>query len=191
MIGHLTGNVIDVLDGGVLLNVQGVGYKVSTTDQTCSFLEQNQTVSLYTHLAVREQALDLYGFLTKQEIDFFELLITISGIGPKGALGILSAADPITLYTAIKKEDATVLTKVSGIGKKNADKIILELQKKVAKFDAEFGDNQTAEYDMEVFEALEALGFDSRSIQKALQEDSLRGLDTSAKIKAAIKLLGK
>lgn len=191
MIGHLTGNVIDVLDGGVLLNVQGVGYKVSTTDQTCSFVEQNQTVSLYTHLAVREQALDLYGFLTKQEIDFFELLITISGIGPKGALGILSAADPITLYTAIKKEDATVLTKVSGIGKKNADKIILELQKKVAKFDAEFGDNQAAEYDMEVFEALEALGFDTRSIQKALQEDSLRGLDTSAKIKAAIKLLGK
>lgn len=191
MIGHLTGNVLDVMDGGVLLNVQGVGYKVSTTDQTTSYLEKNQTVSLYTHLAVREQALDLYGFLTKQEIDFFELLITISGIGPKGALGILSVADPITLYTAIKKEDATVLTKVSGIGKKNADKIILELQKKVAKFDVEFGDNQAAEYDMEVFDALEALGFDSRSIQKALQEDSLRGLDTSAKIKAAIKLLGK
>ncbi len=191
MIGHLTGKVLDIFQEGVLLSVGDVGYNIHTTKQTAFFLERSQNVSLFTHLAVRENSLDLYGFLTKQEIDFFELLITISGIGPKGALGILSVADPLTLYSAIKKEDSSVLTKVSGIGTKNAQKIILELRKKVSKFDTEFTDDKESEYDMEVFEALEALGFDARSIQKALQDESLRGLVGAPKIKAAIKILGK
>jgi len=191
MIGHLHGTVIEKQESELLISVMGVGYKVSCPTALIVASGVDEHISVYTHLAVRETALDLYGFATKQELDFFQLLITISGIGPKVGLSIINAALPETLYTAIKQKDTSVLTKVSGIGKKNAEKIILELQNKVDRFASSFEGSEQSTQDIEVFEALEALGFDSRSIQDVLKDETLTSLKTSAKIKQAIKLLGK
>jgi len=190
MIGHLHGTVLHKEESKLIISVMGVGYVVSCPAALALSVHEEDHVSVFTHLAVRETALDLYGFATKQELEFFELLITISGIGPKVGLSIINAALPETLYMAIKQEDTSVLTKVSGIGKKNAQKIILELKNKVDKFAGSFADSETANQDIEVFEALEALGFDSRSIQEVLKRDELQNLSGSAKIKESIKLLG-
>jgi len=190
MIGHLHGTVIDITGNTLIVSVGGVGYQVACKDTCVSKTAVERHISLFTHLAVRETALDLYGFETKQELEFFQLLITISGIGPKVGLSILNAATPQDLYTAISKKDTSVLTKVSGIGKKNAEKIVLELENKITVFSGSFNEEQS-DIDMEVFEALESLGYDARSIQSILKDDSLSNLETSSKIKQAIKLLGK
>jgi Holliday junction DNA helicase RuvA len=190
MIGHLSGTVIEAGDTYILLSVGGVGYKVHVTEASVRDASLSSTMSLYTHLAVRETALDLYGFPTRNELEFFELLIGISGIGPKVGLSILNAALPETLYMAIVNDDTSVLTKVSGIGKKNAQKIILELKNKIDKFSGTFEGSTQSTDDIELFETLEALGFDSRSIQELMQTDALRGLNITDKIKESIRLLG-
>jgi len=191
MIGHLSGTVIETAGTYILLSVGGVGYKVHVTEASVRDASLSSTMSLYTHLAVRETALDLYGFPTRNELDFFELLIGISGIGPKVGLSILNAALPETLYSAIVNDDTSVLTKVSGIGKKNAQKIILELKNKIDRFAGSFEGSTQSTDDIEVFEALEALGFDPRSIQEVLKMEELSVLSGSAKIKEVIKMLGK
>lgn len=190
MIGHLHGTVIEKQESELLVSVMGVGYKVFCPTALALSISSGDDISIFTYLAVRETALDLYGFGTKQELEFFKLLITISGIGPKVGLSILNAALPETLYIAIKQKDTSVLTKVSGIGKKNAEKIILELQNKVDRFANSFNSTANANQDIEVFEALEALGFDPKSIQEVLKNKKLQNLETSAKIKESIKLLG-
>lgn len=191
MIGHLSGEVVEVIDGYVLLSVGGVGYKVYGTEASLRDASLSSTISLYTHLSVRETALDLYGFPTRQELEFFELLIGISGIGPKVGLSILNSALPETLYMAIVNDDTSVLTKVSGIGKKNASKIILELKNKIDRFAGSFEHSTQSTDDIEVFEALEALGYNPRDVQEILKSEELSGLTGSAKIKEAIKMLGK
>ena len=190
MIGHLHGTVIEKQESELLVSVMGVGYKVFCPTALALSISSGDDISIFTYLAVRETALDLYGFGTKQELEFFKLLITISGIGPKVGLSILNAALPETLYIAIKQKDTSVLTKVSGIGKKNAEKIILELQNKVDRFAGSFTETTETNQDIEVFEALEALGFDPKSIQEVLKNEKLQNLETSAKIKESIKLLG-
>ena len=190
MIGHLSGTVVEVGDTYLLLSVGGVGYKVYVTEASVRDASLSSTLSLYTHLAVRETALDLYGFPTRNELDFFELLIGISGIGPKVGLSILNAALPETLYMAIVNDDTSVLTKVSGIGKKNAQKIILELKNKIDRFAGSFEGSTQSTDDIELFETLEALGYDSRSIQELMKSGELADLDIKSKIALAIKLLG-
>ena len=189
MIGHLTGSVIETGDSSLLLSVGGVGYKVYTTEASLRDASLSTELSLYTYLAVRETALDLYGFPTRSELEFFELLIGISGIGPKVGLSILNAALPETLYTAVVNEDTSVLTKVSGIGKKNASKIILELKNKIDRFAGQFEGQTTTSEDIEVFEALEALGYNPRSVQELMKSGQLEGLSTNEKIKKALRLL--
>src|SRR5689334_3135332 len=132
MIGHLTGTVFEKELGAVILDVGGVGYRVHVSNATFAALpaETGSSVSLYTYMAVRETSMELYGFADKEELALFELLINVSGIGPKSGLAILSLANAATLTTAIAKNDVSYLTKVSGIGKKTAEKIILELKDK-------------------------------------------------------------
>ncbi|MFW0871289.1 MAG: Holliday junction branch migration protein RuvA [Patescibacteria group bacterium] len=191
MIGYLTGTVLDTSDKRTIINVGGVGYVVYATERTLEICLVGMDTSLYIHTIVREQALDLYGFSTLREQELFELLITISGIGPKVALGILNATTVENLIQAVLKKESSVLTKVSGIGKKNAEKIILELENKIDESWKEAGARDTDNEDLEVFEALEALGYRSRDIQEILKDSSLEGLDTSGKVRKAIKLLSK
>ena len=132
MIGFLRGKVAYLLADDCLLDVGGVGYRVTVSGMTRSELRQGEQAMLFTYLSVREDALQLYGFATQEEYDVFLQLIGVSGIGPKVALGILSSTTVSGLCSAIANKQASLLTKLPGIGKKSAERLILELKDKLA-----------------------------------------------------------
>ena len=132
MIGFLRGKVAYLLADDCLLDVGGVGYRVTVSGMTRSKLCQGEQAMLFTYLSVREDALQLYGFATQEEYDVFLQLIGVSGIGPKVALGILSSTTVSGLCSAIANKQASLLTKLPGIGKKSAERLILELKDKLA-----------------------------------------------------------
>src|SRR3989344_150561 len=132
MIGKVDGTISLVGDRFAIVDTNGIGYKVFMTENTIRSVEVGQKVALWTHLAVREDALDLYGFRDMGELSFFQMLIDISGIGPRSALSILGLAPIETLSRAIASGDISYLVKVSGIGKKTAEKIVLELRDKLS-----------------------------------------------------------
>jgi holliday junction DNA helicase RuvA len=123
MIAKLTGTIAHIDLRYIILDTAGVGYKVFLTNDALEYVshDKDNTVSLWIYTVVREDSLDLYGFKTRDEQEFFELLISISGIGPKTALGILSTASVDTLKEAIYSGDPSYLTKVSGVGRKSAE----------------------------------------------------------------------
>lgn len=190
MISFLKGIVAFRGNSHIVLDVQGVGYKVRVTGDTLDKLASvgQSPVSLWTHLAVREDALDLYGFLSQEELDFFELLITISGIGPKTALGILNLAPVKTLRSAVIASDPARLTKISGISKKNAEKIVLELKSKFEGFTLEEGGHY--EDDGDALEALKGLGYSEKHAREALKKLDKSIIGTGEKVKAALKQIG-
>ncbi|MBU4480461.1 Holliday junction branch migration protein RuvA [Patescibacteria group bacterium] len=189
MIANLIGKIIYKDDNYIIIDVSGVGYKVFVSDDTMKELTKNSdNATIWTHQVVRENSLDLYGFVTKEDLDFFELLISISGIGPKTALGILNVATTETLVSAISTGDTSYLTKVSGIGSKNAQKIVLELKNKITKVE------QTPKgirEEIDVIEALRALGYSSREAGDALKKVDKEITGTSGKVKEALKILSK
>jgi Holliday junction DNA helicase RuvA len=187
MIAHLKGVAIAVTDSYAVLDVSGVGYKVSATSLTLQPLREGMEVEFWTYLAVRETALDLYGFGTKAEESFFQLLITISGIGPKTALGILNVATIDVLRNAVLTENTAHLIKVSGIGKKNAEKIVLELRGKLDE--TEFDGAGARHDDSDALEALMSLGYTQKEAREALQEISQDVSGTSERVKQALKFL--
>ncbi len=170
MIGHLKGVVLCKDERSLILDVAGLGYVIFVAPQTLMAASAAAPLALWTHLAVKDDALDLYGFCTREELHTFRLLISISGIGPKSALGVLALADTGTLLRAIGSSDSGYLTKVSGIGKKLAEKIVHELKDKVA--DIAVADAPPSR-ETEAIEALEVLGYaarDTRDIVRALAE---------------------
>jgi len=189
MISHLTGTVIAENERFLTLDVHGVGYKVFTTAETMRRAARTKEASFWTHLAVRENALDLYGFLEQDEMDFFELLITVSGIGPKTALGIMNAAPVETILSAIQLGDSTGLTKTSGIGTKNAQKMILELKGKIDGFS--FTTEEKSSEETDALDALQALGYTLRESREALKKISGKATSPSEKVREALKILGK
>ncbi|HEC30780.1 MAG TPA: Holliday junction branch migration protein RuvA [Candidatus Yonathbacteria bacterium] len=191
MISHLKGAVLLKSDQFVVIDVSGVGYKVYLSIATLHEISKGQSdeVSLWTHLAVRENALDLYGFITQAEVELFEMLIGISGVGPKSALAIMNVATIDALKTAIASGDTAYLTKVSGIGRKIAEKIILELRDKLGALDNEAGSTLLRE-ETDVVDALTALGYSSIEARDALKSISTQITGTSERIKEALKTLG-
>ncbi len=189
MISYLYGKVLMRGDRFLIITVGGVGYKVYISPHTRKELSDNEEVRIFTHLAVKEDALDLYGFLSYAELELFEMLIGVSGVGPRTALGILSLASPETLRTAIASGDTSYLTKVSGIGKKNADKIILELREKLGAIESTEGGAALAE-ETDAVEALTALGYSAAHAREALKQVPAEISGTSARVKEALKLLG-
>lgn len=191
MISRLVGSIVHIDLKYIVLDVNGVGYKVATTADIMSKLgKEEKEVTLWTYLAVRENAMDLYGFLSLAELNFFELLITISGIGPKTALGILNVASVHTLETAIQTSDTSHLTKVSGIGKKVAEKIVMELKDKVEKVAHTPESEKAMRGDADVIEALKALGYKDSEAREALKKISKDIHKTSDKIRESLKILG-
>ncbi|MBI3671541.1 Holliday junction branch migration protein RuvA [Candidatus Azambacteria bacterium] len=174
----------------IMLLTDHVGYKVFVTERSLSVLEHSSQAELFTHLNVKEDALELYGFQTREELELFELLITISGIGPRVALGVVSIDTPDAISEAILNDDAKYMTKVSGIGLKTAQKIVIELRDKVAKLS--FGKASTGGVkDSEVIDALEALGYSSKDAREALKHISKDIEKIEGKIKEALIFLGK
>lgn len=192
MISRLRGEIAHIDPKYVILDVNGVGYKIFTTVDIMSKIgkEKGQTI-FWTYLAVRENAMDIYGFTSLAELNFFELLITISGIGPKTALGILNVASIEALETAIQTGDTSHITKVSGIGKKVAEKIVMELKDKVEKISHTPESKSAMRGDADALEALKSLGYNQNEAREALKELPKTIIKTNEKIKEALKILGK
>lgn len=187
MIAHITGMVIELNEKYTVVDVSGVGYKAFATPDTLRTLKLGVQTSLFTYLSVRETALDLYGFDTAENQNFFELLLNVSGIGPKSALSILSIATVETLQKAISTGDTSYLTKVSGIGRKTAEKIVLELRDKL-KAHANSGTDLQGESDVVL--ALQSLGYSQTEARDALKQVANETLGTNARIKEALQILG-
>ncbi len=131
MIGYLKGELAEIKENYVVLEVGNIGYEVYLPSSSILELpSRGSSVKLYTYLHVREDAISLFGFLTKDDLEMFRLLITVNGIGPKGALGILSAISADDIRFAVLAEDAKTISKAPGIGSKTAGKLILELKDK-------------------------------------------------------------
>lgn len=189
MIGTLNGTVRHKDLHYLIVDISGVGYKVLVTTETALEVVPSSPIFLWTHLVVRETSLELFGFLDKETLDTFELLITISGIGPKSALSILNVATPSMLRQAVASEDTTYLTRVSGIGKKNAEKIVLELKDKLKITKEDKGADMRSEGD--ALEALVSLGYSERDAREALKRVPKKIEGAGERVKAALKLLSQ
>lgn len=195
MIGFLRGKVAGLKTDYCLLDVGGVGYRVFIPNNTRCKLTLNETAMLYTYMNVYQDGITLYGFYTEEEYDVFQLLIGVSGIGPKVALGILSAITVDALCKAIQNKQATLLTKLPGIGKKSAERLILELKDKMAlaasddevmslSMEGEVADDILSE----AMAALTALGYSQAEITPVLKK-AAKGKSTEEIIKLALKEL--
>jgi holliday junction DNA helicase RuvA len=190
MISQLHGTIVFRGTSHIVLDVNGVGYKLNVSAETMEKLSSvgDDPITLSTYLAVRENALDLYGFLSHEALGFFELLITVSGIGPKTALTIMNLASVKTLRSAIATGDPAHLTKISGIGRKTAEKLTMELR---GKFEEDAMETEDMQDENDALEALKGLGFSERQAREALKKLDKSVTGTSDKVKQAIKLLGK
>lgn len=179
-------------DRFIVVDVGGVGYKVRVTLDILRALRgiADKQVSLWTHLVVREDVLDLYGFMNEAELEFFEMLISVSGIGPRSALGVMSTAPIDHIKEAIAQGDASALTKVSGIGSKSAQKIILELRDKLGGDMNDTGITILGE-ERDAILGLVSLGYAERVAREALKKVPVDIKGTGARIKSALKQLGE
>lgn len=166
MIGYLEGPVRSIIRDTVIVMSGGVGYRVFATGATLSNLSEGATASLWTHLAVRENAQDLYGFETREELLWFELLLSVSGIGPRSALAVLNSASVPGLDRAVRQNDPKALSTAFGIGKKTAEKIVLELKEKVG---GHIEGGESVSEDTDIIEALLSLGYSAKEARDTIQ----------------------
>lgn len=201
MFYYVKGTVAHIAPYLAVIDCGGVGYACRTTNNTLSYLEKGKVATLYTYLHVREDIFDLYGFATEEERNCFELLISVSGVGPKAALSILSATSPEGLAMSIITGDEKALTVAQGIGKKIAQRIILELKDKLAKGQLttsggeQYGgtgvtiipENKATE----AAAALAVLGYSTTEVASALKGVDVEGLTLEQIIKQALKKMVK
>ena len=188
MIGRIEGDVYAIRAGFAIISVGGLGYKVAATKETLAKIKAEGKAALWTYLAVREDVLDLYGFLTEEELRVFGLLLTVPGIGPRSALAILDIAAIETLRSAITAGNASYLTNVSGIGKKTAEKIVLELREKIGA--GTESATRTLSGDEEALEAMRALGYTTQEARDVLRKVPHEVTGSSARLREALKLIG-
>jgi Holliday junction DNA helicase RuvA len=184
MIGSIRGIVRGVFRDTFVIEVSGVGYKVFVPVSTLTKYREEDEIFLWTHLAVRETAQDLYGFEEKEELHWFELLLSVSGIGPKSALNILNTVDVAGLEKTILANDPGGLSKAYGVGKKTAEKIVLELKSKVGAGE----ERRSNESDGDVIDALVGLGYSIREAREAVRLVPKETQTTEAKIREAIRI---
>ncbi len=187
MIGYLKGRVIETSEKSIILDVSGVGYLIHMSPTELPLL--GEECGIHIHTVVREDAIELFGFKDKKTKEFFVMLISISGIGPRGALGILALGSVDSLMQAISKGDVAFLTKVSGIGKKTAEKIVIELKDKVGDISGNYNTNVSGD----VFDALSALGYAPNEIRDALSSlpEDVDPMDTQAVIRTVLRIVRK
>ncbi len=191
MIAKIEGIIVHVSDKFLIVDVSGVGYKLYITTETLSSSVLGDHMSFWVHTAVRENSIDLYGFRTINEMSFFELLLDVSGIGPRSALSILAVAPIDTLKRAIATGDTSYLNKVSGIGKKTAEKIIIELRDKLKDYKDDENTPGTLRDESDIIEALKSLGYSQNEARDALKKVSSVTTGMNARIKEALQILGK
>ncbi len=168
MISRLRGTVLSIKPPVVILEVGGVGFKVSCSQAALDSLDPGRTADVHTHLIVREDELSLYGFASEDEVSLFQTLLTVSGIGPRTALAMLSRMQPEILREAIVNDRVDVISRVPGIGKKTAEKVIFALKEKLGGLDAAPSMPALTAVDTEVINALTSLGYSVAEAQAAL-----------------------
>ncbi len=197
---YVNGTVAELEGGLAVIDCGGVGYACATTNYTLSQLKKGTQAKLYTYLNVREDAMELFGFADQSELRSFKLLIGVSGVGPRAALSILSAVTPQQLALAVVTEDEKALTAANGIGKKTAQRVILELKDKLAGEEAfasgaKGGVSVTAAVPhskkSEAQAALAVLGYGSAEINAALKDIDVDALTLEDIIRQALKRMMK
>jgi Holliday junction DNA helicase RuvA len=189
MIGSISGEVSAIRPGYAIIVAGGIGYKVAATRSAIAALTIGSPASLWTHLIVREDVLDLYGFQSEEEMRFFDMLLAVSGIGPKSALAIIDMASIETLRSAISSGNAGYLTNVSGIGKKTAEKIVIELRDKVGI--SESSTDASLRGDEDALEAMRALGYSAAEARDALRKVPASIASGTERLREALKIMGK
>lgn len=198
MIGYIKGIVEDISEDNVVLDVHDIGYNVKISADTAGRLPgTGELAKLYTYTLVKEDAFQLYGFLTRDELELFKLCITVSGIGPKGAQAILSVMDTDSLRFAIISGDVKAISKAPGVGKRTAERLILELKGKITMEDTSIGKeiisqggSVVADTDQkrEAVEALVSLGYGQAESLKAVNSiENIEEMDSGTILKAALK----
>ena len=205
MIAFVNGILDEKRDLLAVIDVGGIGYNVNISAYTADRLpSKGEAVKLYTYMSVREDAMNLYGFLTRDELEFFKLLISVSGIGPKGGQAILSVMTPDDLRFAILSGDSKAISKAPGVGKKTAERLVLELKDKISSDDilagkaggstvALTGGKGIDEPQNEAVEALVSLGYGlseaSKAVRTVISASEVNAEDTEAILKLALKEL--
>lgn len=190
MFYYIEGTVANIAEQIIVIDVSGVGYLIHTSNATLSSVKPNSTVKVYTFVNVKEDAFDIFGFLTLKELDFFKKLISINGVGPKAGLSILSVADIDTLTLAVISGDEALLTKANGIGKKIASRIVLELKDKVLDLGSLSITNNSTNID-DAMDALNSLGFTPVQTMAIIMElDNINSLAVDDIIKQVLKRIG-
>lgn len=191
MIAHIKGEIAEKFAGSVIIDVQGVGYEISLTSPDFEALNLNDTVKVYTYHHIREQSEELFGFTALEGKKLFELLITVQGIGPKAAMSILSLGSYEEVRNAIANADAAFISKASGVGKKSAERVIVDLREKVG-LPTYYGRKNdpvaitAVPANDEALDALMALGFQLADATRALEGIDLE-LPVEERIRQALK----
>lgn len=194
MISFLSGAILTKGTNYVIIRVGDIGYKVFINSTMQAGLNAGESAEIYAHQYVREDALDLYGFKSLAELEMFEMLLSISGIGPKSALGVLAVACPEDIRESIARGDSALLAKVSGIGRKTAERVVLELREKIDKISFQSKTNQDSgsiAASADEIDALMALGYSLAQAREALREVDSAVKDSGERIRGALKKLGR
>jgi Holliday junction DNA helicase RuvA len=183
MIGSLRGTLIELGVNWVLLEVGGVGYRVQLSSSVLSLLRTGQEQFFYIHEQLREDAHELYGFLASQDLVLFNKLLSVSGVGPKVAMTLLSLGSADAVQRAVMSGDLETLTSLPGVGKKTAQKIILELKGQLVEAEG------VSSTDRDVADALQGMGYSAVQVRDALKQVPSEVTDPSERIRAALRLL--
>lgn len=191
MIKYIIGDVKHIGLDHIVVDNSGLGYKIWASDKSLIKFEVNKNYLVHIYMAVREDAIDLYGFFDDKELEFFELLISVTSIGPKNALSILSSLEVDQIQKAINTNDINLLTQAKGVGKKTASRIILELSDKVSKLDdLDLGQQVSFTADLEAsIDALTNLGYPRNEVIKAMNKVETDQRDIEDIIKDCIMVL--
>ena len=183
----IKGNIEFISDKFFIIDVSGVGYKIFIINDLSKNSKEGEPIKLWVYTAVKENSIDLYGFRDIQDLNFFEMLLSVSGIGPKSALSIMGITSIESLSIAISKGDTSYLNKVGGIGKKTAEKIIIELKDKLKEWN-----NQDENYlrdEDDVIEALKSLGYTQSQARNSVKKIPPEITGTNNRVKEALKIL--
>jgi len=191
MISYLRGKVINKSLNYAIIEVAGIGYQVFAGENFLNEIKNGTEIEVYTHHQVREEASDLYGFKNIEDLELFELLLTVSGVGPKSALGVISMASANDIKEAIIRGDANLLTKVSGIGKKTAERLVLELKTKVLRGASGTMINSSSLAGSDEIDALMSLGYSLSEARSAFNLVDPAITDSGERVKAALKKMVK
>ena len=189
MLYFIDGEVVRLSSKFIVLKSGDIAFRISVHPDTIVQIgDQKEKIRVFVYLNVKEDALELYGFLTQEELEFFELLNSVAGVGPKSALALLGFSEVKSLKAAILSNKIEVLTKAPGIGRKTAERIILELKSKIS---TEEGAIEELEADLELEDALLDLGYSKIDIRRIIKQASNKQLPLNERLKNALKLLGE